>query len=158
MGGLLLIVTRSSGVVLGGVPHRGSIFAYDAAMPVGRQEAGQLLQTRCTIGILPRASLTAAEAGRAEIDTEEKLAPSVTWAKNTNLGRFTNFVNLLDMAAVAVPSGILKCEAIHSNATGGKPHPSLLSCTWRHHVSFAGGRLQTLPAMSAHLNRHVSAG
>ena len=73
---------------------------------------------------LPGASLSAIEAGDAEIDAEEKLAPNVTWAKNTNLGRFTNFVNLLDMAAVAVPSGILKCEPIPSNATGDKPHPS----------------------------------
>ncbi|CAK0786092.1 hypothetical protein CVIRNUC_009305 [Coccomyxa viridis] len=54
----------------------------------------------------------------AEIEAEEKLATSVTWAKNTNLGRFTNFVNLLDMAAVAVPSGILRCEPSPSILTG----------------------------------------
>lgn len=26
------------------------------------------------------------------------------WSQNANLGRFTNFVNLLDMCGVAVPS------------------------------------------------------
>ena len=50
----------------------------------------------------------------------------MTWAKNTNLGRFTNFVNLLDMAAVAVPSGILRCGPIPSTSTGDKPHQFLL--------------------------------
>ncbi len=28
----------------------------------------------------------------------------VTWTRNAKLGRFTNFVNLLDMCAVSVPS------------------------------------------------------
>ena len=65
-------------------------------------------------------------AFHVEIEAEEKLATSVTWAKNTNLGRFTNFVNLLDMAAVAVPSGILRCEPIPSKLTGDKPHRFLL--------------------------------
>ena len=34
----------------------------------------------------------------------------VTWEYNANLGRFTNFVNLLDMAGIAVPSGLLTGE------------------------------------------------
>lgn len=34
----------------------------------------------------------------------------VTWDYNANLGRFTNFVNLLDMAGIAVPSGLLRRE------------------------------------------------
>ena len=34
----------------------------------------------------------------------------VTWEYNANLGRFTNFVNLLDMAGIAVPSGLLSGE------------------------------------------------
>lgn len=32
----------------------------------------------------------------------------MTWGYNANLGRFTNFVNLLDMAGIAVPSGLLQ--------------------------------------------------
>lgn len=35
--------------------------------------------------------------------------PQVTWGHNANLGRFTNFVNLLDMAGIAIPSGLLHC-------------------------------------------------
>lgn len=45
-----------------------------------------------------------------EVEAEEKQAEVVSWPKNANLGRFTNFVNLMDLAAVAVPSGVLHCE------------------------------------------------
>lgn len=97
-------------------------------------------------------------AGCAEIDAEEKLGPSVTWAKNTNLGRFTNFVNLLDMAAVAVPSSILRSEPIPRDAPGEKPHPSVLTSTWGRAVIYAYERQQAVPAMPALLKHHVSAG
>ena len=56
--------------------------------------------------------------GCAEIEADEKHTSTVTWAKNGNLGRFTNFVNLMDMAAVAVPSGILRCKPAPSGSTG----------------------------------------
>ncbi len=46
----------------------------------------------------------------AEVEAEEKQAEVVSWPKNANLGRFTNFVNLMDLAAIAVPSGVLHCE------------------------------------------------
>ena len=36
--------------------------------------------------------------------------PQVSWLRNGNLGRFTNFVNLQDMCGIAVPSGILHGE------------------------------------------------
>ena len=42
----------------------------------------------------------------------------MTWAKNGNLGRFTNFVNLMDMAAIAVPSGVLRCQPICTASPG----------------------------------------
>ena len=45
----------------------------------------------------------------------------MTWAKNGNLGRFTNFVNLMDMAAVAVPSGIMRCKPAPAGSTGRPP-------------------------------------
>ena len=32
----------------------------------------------------------------------------MTWNRNGNLGKFTNFVNLLNMCGIAVPSGILR--------------------------------------------------
>lgn len=57
----------------------------------------------------------------AEIEADEKLASTVTWDKNGNLGRFTNFVNLMDMAAIAVPSGILRCKPAPSGSTGQSP-------------------------------------
>lgn len=46
----------------------------------------------------------------AEVEAEEKRAEAVSWPKNANLGRFTNFVNLMDLAAIAIPSGLLRCE------------------------------------------------
>ena len=42
---------------------------------------------------------------------------NASWKKNAKLGRFTNFVNLLDLAAVAVPSGVLHCRP-NANPTG----------------------------------------
>lgn len=54
----------------------------------------------------------------AEIEADEKQASTVTWAKNGNLGRFTNFVNLMDMAAIAVPSGVLRCQPICAASLG----------------------------------------
>lgn len=59
--------------------------------------------------------------GCAEIDADEKQASTVTWDKNGNLGRFTNFVNLMDMAAIAVPSGILRCKPAPASSTGQSP-------------------------------------
>lgn len=43
-----------------------------------------------------------------EVLEQEELAPLPTWPRNGNLGRFTNFVNLLDMCGIAVPSGLLR--------------------------------------------------
>ena len=43
-----------------------------------------------------------------EIEATEKHADPPTWALNAKLGRFTNFVNLLDMCGVSVPSGVLR--------------------------------------------------
>jgi len=39
-------------------------------------------------------------------------------AKNSNLGRFTNYMNLLDCCAVAVPSGVM------SQSAAGAPAPA----------------------------------
>ena len=48
----------------------------------------------------------------AELAEEEQLAELPTWTRNGNLGRFTNFVNLLDMCGIAIPSGLLQ-GALH---------------------------------------------
>lgn len=55
----------------------------------------------------------------AEVEAEEKTetAEEASWLKNAKLGRFTNFVNLLDLAAVAVPAGVVHCTP-NPNATG----------------------------------------
>ena len=44
----------------------------------------------------------------AELAEQEQLPEQPTWPRNANLGRFTNFVNLLDMCGIAVPSGLLQ--------------------------------------------------
>ncbi len=63
----------------------------------------------------------------AEVEAEEKTetAEAASWLKNAKLGRFTNFVNLLDLAAVAVPAGVIHCTP-NPNATGA---PRLLALT-----------------------------
>ena len=55
----------------------------------------------------------------AEIEAEEKAASQPTWANNAKLGRFTNFVNLLDMCGVSVPSGLLHCPALSADKLEG---------------------------------------
>ena len=53
----------------------------------------------------------------AEVEAEEKAASPPTWDKNTLSGRFTNFVNLLDMAAISVPSAILQSPDLRKEAS-----------------------------------------
>ncbi|EFJ41617.1 hypothetical protein VOLCADRAFT_98357 [Volvox carteri f. nagariensis] len=42
---------------------------------------------------------------------EEECAEPPTWSRNAKLGRFTNFVNLLDMCGMSVPSGLVSYDA-----------------------------------------------
>ena len=42
----------------------------------------------------------------------------VTWTRNAKLGRFTNFVNLLDMCAVSVPSAVYQHPQIGGGLLG----------------------------------------
>ncbi len=42
---------------------------------------------------------------------EEECAQPPTWGRNAKLGRFTNFVNLLDMCGIAVPSGLVSYDS-----------------------------------------------
>ena len=53
----------------------------------------------------------------AEVEAEEKATSPPTWDKNTLSGRFTNFVNLLDMAAISVPSAILQSPDLRKEAS-----------------------------------------
>ena len=55
----------------------------------------------------------------AEIEAQEKRADPPTWSHNAKLGRFTNFVNLLDMCAVSVPSGLLHCPRLSPDIAEG---------------------------------------
>lgn len=45
-----------------------------------------------------------------EVVREESAAPP-KWTQNAKLGRMTNFVNLLDMCGIAVPSGLMVYDA-----------------------------------------------
>ena len=56
----------------------------------------------------------------AEVEEEEKRNEPPTWPKNTLNGRFTNFVNLLDMAAISVPSTVIT----HPSMAHGEHGPS----------------------------------
>lgn len=42
----------------------------------------------------------------------------ITWTRNAKLGRFTNFVNLLDMCAVSVPSAVYRHPQIGEGLMG----------------------------------------
>lgn len=54
----------------------------------------------------------------AEInDTED--APTPTWPLNAKNGRFTNFVNMLDMCGIAIPSGLLRVDYSTAEAAAG---------------------------------------
>ncbi|KAF5834987.1 hypothetical protein DUNSADRAFT_8044 [Dunaliella salina] len=46
-----------------------------------------------------------------EIAAEEGASPP-RWPSNAKLGRFTNFVNLLDMCGIAIPSGLVMLDAV----------------------------------------------
>lgn len=64
----------------------------------------------------------------AEIEAEEKHGARPAWTKNSLSGRFTNFVNLLDMAAISVPSALLRSEDLADEASrSGTPPPSSFS-------------------------------
>ena len=52
----------------------------------------------------------------AEVEAEEKDSSPPSWDKNALSGLFTNFVNLLDMAAISVPSAILKSPDLREEA------------------------------------------
>jgi hypothetical protein len=74
--------------------------------------------------------LRSAFFGPVEVEAEEKAAAQVSWPKNANLGRFTNFVNLMDMAAIAIPSGVLHCAepAAASDPTGARSGQAHSAC------------------------------
>ncbi len=59
---------------------------------------------------------------QAELLAEEGADPP-TWPKNAALGRFTNFVNLLDMCALSIPSGLMTIDAEAAAEVG--------RCGWR---------------------------
>lgn len=51
-----------------------------------------------------------------EIADTEQQEPTPTWPRNAKNGRFTNFVNLLDMCGISIPSGLLDVDYSTSEA------------------------------------------
>ncbi|KXZ51619.1 hypothetical protein GPECTOR_12g583 [Gonium pectorale] len=82
------------------------VFDHQAQLAVLRARALDEL-SRADVLLVPTALThwTVAEVA------EEEAAPTPTWSRNAKLGRFTNFVNLLDMCGIAVPSGIVSYDA-----------------------------------------------
>lgn len=64
-------------------------------------------------------------------DTEAAAAP--TWPLNAKNGRFTNFVNLLDMCGIAIPSGMLRVDYSTAQAAAGT------GATRAAHLAASGG-------------------
>lgn len=56
-----------------------------------------------------------------EVSAEEGASPP-SWTSNAKLGRFTNFVNLLDMCGLSLPSGVIMLDAVAAaeEVRGGK--------------------------------------
>lgn len=74
-----------------------------------------------------------------EVEATEKHAETPSWPFNAKLGKFTNFVNLMDMCAVSVPSGILRCpELDHEDADG-------LVASRAQHLAASGNPTPVLP-------------
>jgi allophanate hydrolase len=89
----MLPVTR--GIIQGGAaPHALDAFRAQYRLQALRRAAAPLWET-CDLLLLPTAGT---HYRIAEVDAEPV-------ALNSNLGRYTNFVNLMDLAAVAVPAG-----------------------------------------------------
>ncbi|KAK9834472.1 hypothetical protein WJX74_002417 [Apatococcus lobatus] len=55
----------------------------------------------------------------AEIEQEEKQTGEVAWTQNAKQGRFTNFVNLLDMCGVSVPSSLVVLPSLPGSSPAG---------------------------------------
>ncbi|CAK0787066.1 hypothetical protein CVIRNUC_010282 [Coccomyxa viridis] len=107
---------RVTAAILSGAPQYSAADAFDAFTQLNElRAAARVEMARVDFLVVPSA---AHHYTVAEIEADEKTASTASWAKNGNLGRFTNFVNLMDMAAIAIPSGILRCQPIAAEATG----------------------------------------
>ncbi|KAG2494460.1 hypothetical protein HYH03_007512 [Edaphochlamys debaryana] len=101
----LLPVTRH--IIAGAAKFTASdVFDHMADMAVLRAQALAQLE-RADVLLVPTA-LT--HWTQAEV-LEEEAAAVPTWSRNAKMGRFTNFVNLLDMCGIAVPSGLVSYDA-----------------------------------------------
>lgn len=79
-----------------------------------------------------------------EIEAEEKTNDTVTWTRNAKLGRFTNFVNLLDMCAVSVPSAVYRHPQVGEGIMG-QLRLSEESAERRNHLEQTGNPQPVLP-------------
>lgn len=70
----------------------------------------------------------------------EEGADPPAWTQNAKLGRFTNFVNLLDMCGIAIPSGLVSYDAAHAPQVGKRARPGRAGCAW-HEVPSEAVRL-----------------
>ena len=97
-------VTRA---IIGGAKHLTAVAAFEATyrlMDLKRQTAPILAAFDClAVPTVPRAYTV------AEVEAEPMTL-------NSNLGSYTNFVNLLDLAAIAVPTGI-RPDGLRSSLT-----------------------------------------
>eukprot|EP00891_Asterochloris_glomerata_P000621 jgi/Astpho2/621/Aster-04463 len=133
---------RVLGAILSGAPNfvAADVFEDLAKLRV-LQAAARVQMAKVDCLLVPTAlhHYTVKEIELEERPAEQDDKPAqVTWKKNAKLGRFTNFVNLLDMCGVAVPSAIythpkLDPETLHGEAkqrgvylaASGDPTPKL---------------------------------
>lgn len=115
----LLKVTRS---IIAKTEHWSAADVYEGQQKISELRAAARVELeKIDILVVPTAAYnyTVREI-MAEEDEQEYasvLSGKAMVSKNANLGRFTNFVNLLDMCGVSVPSTLLKMGPNHANTT-----------------------------------------
>lgn len=75
----------------------------------------------------------------AEVEAEEKRGERPAWTKNSLCGRFTNFVNLLDMAAISVPSALLQSDDLAEEASRSETNGDESEISRRAHLLAESG-------------------
>jgi allophanate hydrolase len=85
-----------------------------------------------------------------EQDYQAMLSGKTMISKNANLGRFTNFVNLLDMCGVSVPSGLLRLGEPPRAPSPASPARDSSSPSLARHSSFRGAGARLAAAEAAH--------
>ena len=122
----LLKVTRS---IISKTEHWGAADVFEAVQHLSLLRAAARVElSKIDILVVPTAAYNYTVREIMEEEDEQNYQDMLTGkamvTKNANLGRFTNFVNLLDMCGVSLPSGLLRMEMEDTEPSGEIQQPS----------------------------------